>query len=411
MVKLREEFVRLPDGAPEAVRTRLGLVAGDALRIAFVAGPGDVAGTFDHWARGAQDPRVPVVTYSSMFYELISKLGAEALLLTEPSGVPEMADERFRFVHTPRARPRGFFAWHSADFRFSREVLRQIRLYRPHVVVLGTDAPFWVFRGLPRRVKVVLTAHNTFWPMGRRSHSVKARVKEFLIRLGLVRVESGVCTSQECARQVGALVSGAQRLFVEIPQVAAAYQGGERATVEVRKLLFIGRIEEYKGVYDLLTAFEAIAAEFGDLRLDFAGSGSAEAELRRRIAGSGLKDRVRFLGQLSAEGVHGALGVADVLVCPTRTSFNEGLALVVVEAAVHGVPSILSSVVPAKDLMGGACLEYAADDVAALAAALRRVVGEAGVYSALRQEVATKGGMFRDSGQSWGSQLYRAFIA
>ena len=67
--------------------------------------------------------------------------------------------------------------------------------------------------------------------------------------------------------------------------------------------------------------------------------------------------------------------------------------------------------VPAKDLMGKACLEFAADDVAALGVALRRVVGEAGVYAALRQEVAAKGGMFRDSGQSWGSQLYRAFIA
>ena len=142
-----------------------------------------------------------------------------------------------------------------------------------------------------------------------------------------------------------------------------------------------------------------------------AGSGAAVAELRQRIAMSAVQNRVRFLGQLSAEGVHAALEQADVLVCPTRSSFNEGLALVVVEAAVHGVPSILSSVVPAKDLMAGACVEFPADDVAGLTNALRRVVAEPEVYAALRRAVASKGPLFRGGAQSWGVQLYRAMIS
>lgn len=410
MAVVREEFVRLPEGAAAAARARLGLAASAVLRIAYVAGPGDAAGTFEHWARGAQDPRVPVVTYSSMFYELIDKLGAEALILTEPAGQPAVPDARFRFVQTPRLRPKGFLAWHMANFRFARAVLRQIARFQPHVVVVGTDAPIWVFRGVGRRVKLVLTAHNTFWPMGRRSSSARARVKAFCVGAALAPVASAVCTSQECARQVAALAGGPERLFVEIPQVAAAFQGGGRTRKVARKLLFLGRIEENKGVFDLLAAFASLADEFADLRLDFAGSGAAEAELRLRIKALGGQDRVRFLGQLSAAGVHAALGQADVLVCPTRSSFHEGLALVVVEAAVHGVPSVLSSVVPAKDLMGEACAEFAADDVAGLTEALRRVAAAPEVYAALRRAVAGKGVMFRDGTLSWGSQLYRAIM-
>lgn len=411
MTGSRQEFVPLPVDAASVVRKRLGLKADDALRVAYVAGPGDAVGTFRHWALGEQDPRVPVVTYSSMFYELIGKLGAKALILTEPAGLPATPDARFEFVVTPRLRPVGFFAWHLANFRFSRLVLQQIARHRPHVVVVGTDAPIWVFRGLSRRVKVVLTAHNTFWPMGRRSGSLKSRVKEFIIRKSLVRVASGVCTSQECARQVAALLGGAERLFVEIPQVASAYHAAEHRAGNLSKLLFLGRIEENKGVFDLLTAFEALAAEFGSLHLDFAGSGAAEAELRHRIAGSAVQNRVRFLGQLSAEGVHAALEHADVLVCPTRSSFNEGLALVVIEAAVHGVPSVLSSVVPAKDLMAGACVEFPADDVAGLTTALRRMAAEPEVYATLRRAVASKSPLFRGGARSWGVQLYRAMIS
>lgn len=411
MTGLTQEFVPLPADAATAVRKRLGLAAGDALRVAYVAGPGDAVGTFGHWAKGEQDPRVPVVTYSSMFYELIAKLGANALVLTEPAGLPAKPDARFKFVVTPRLRPKGFFAWHMANFRFSRLVLRQIARHRPHVVVVGTDAPVWVFRGVGRGAKLVLTAHNTFWPMGRRGGSLKSRVKEFIIRQSLAPVASAVCTSQECARQIAALSGRAERLFVEIPQVSAAYQAAEHSGKGPSKLLFLGRIEENKGVFDLLTAFEAVAAEFAALHLDFAGSGTAEAELRQRIAGSALQSRVRFLGQLTAAGVHDALEQADVLVCPTRSSFNEGLALVVVEAAVHGVPSILSSVVPAKDLMAGACVEFPADDVAGLAAALRRVAGDPEGYAALRRAVASKGPQFRDGAQSWGVQLYRAILS
>lgn len=108
--------------------------------------------------------------------------------------------------------------------------------------------------------------------------------------------------------------------------------------------------------------------------------------------------------------MHDRLERADLLVCPTRSEFSEGLALVVVEAAVHGVPTLLSSVVPAKDLFPGAVAEVPADDVAALRAALDRLASSPEDYRALCRAVLERSDAFFDRSLSWGSQLYKALL-
>jgi glycosyltransferase involved in cell wall biosynthesis len=85
--------------------------------------------------------------------------------------------------------------------------------------------------------------------------------------------------------------------------------------------------------------------------------------------------------------------------------------LVVVEAAVHGVPALLSSVVPAQALLPDACVAFVVDDTAAFTAALRRMIDTPAEYRALRAAVAATRGQFCDRGNSWGSMLYRALIA
>ena len=370
-----------------------------------------MAGTFDHWVKGEHDPRVPVVTYSSMFYSLIRKLDARALLLTEPDRLPESQDERITFVRTPHERPNGRWRWWWASYRFSRTVLRAIKAYDPHLVIAGTDTPSWVVPGLAPNIKVVVSAHNTFWPMGRRGTSLKAKLREFIIRRAWRRVASAVCTSQECARQIEALVGKPERLFVQLPQVQPQNIREIGESEGLKSLFYLGRIEENKGVFDLLEAFETLAADHADLTLDFAGDGSADGLLRTRIEASPFCDRIRFYGRLSAQEVHEKLAVVDALACPTRSSFDEGLGMVVVEAASHGVPCILSSVVPAKDHMGDSCEEFPADDTDALLEAIRKYVIDPNAFAGLRRKIAKKSEMYQDATRSWGSQLYRAMIS
>ena len=130
--------------------------------------------------------------------------------------------------------------------------------------------------------------------------------------------------------------------------------------------------------------------------------------MKEAVATSGCADRITIHGLLPAIDVHRLLEKTDLLVCPTRTASGEGLALVVVEAAVHGVPTLLSSIVPAKMLFPEGCLEFRADDMGALAETMRIVVENPEAYCRLWTAVSTQRSQFVNRAESWGSQLYRA---
>lgn len=404
------DCVPLEQGAERRIRDHFGLDEGRRLKIAFLGGPGDVVGTFDYWMKGHTDPRIPVIGYSSQFYTLVEKIGADALVLTEPAGSPETEHPRFRFVHTPRHRPAGRIAYRVDRARFARAVLREIAAFDPDVMVVGSETPLSVIRGVPRRGRVVLSAHSTFWPMGRRGTSLRARLQQARIARALKRISAAVCTSPECCAQISQLSGNGVQGFVETPQIPLAYAQPAVPRTEARKLLYLGRIERDKGVLDLVAAFDRVAATLPGVSLEIAGDGAAEAELRAMIDVAEHGAQIDFVGRLSGESVHAALERADLLICPTRAELTEGLALVVVEAAAHGVPTLLSSVVPAKEVVAGACLEFPAGDIDALQAKLHSVVSDRAGYQDLVQGLSDRRAQFFDRSLSWGMQLYRALL-
>ncbi|KTE56098.1 hypothetical protein ATE69_06375 [Sphingopyxis sp. H071] len=173
--------------------------------------------------------------------------------------------------------------------------------------------------------------------------------------------------------------------------------------------MYLGRIEHDKGVFMLLDAFAALKSDFPDLTLVFAGAGSATAELEALIAK--LDDpRVSFVGKLDGTAVHRAIDAADLLVCPTRTAFNEGLAVVGFEAAAHGVPSLMSSIVPAIAALGDGCAIFEADSQDAMEAELRDLMVNEGRVAAMSDQLAVVREALYDRDRSWGAQLARVVL-
>jgi glycogen(starch) synthase len=405
------DSVSLPAAAASEVRRSLGMEPSSRLRIAFIAGSGDVVGTFDHWMKDCHDPRIPVIAYSTMFYAVVAALGAEALILAEQDRSPREPDPRFRFAYTEHPRGRRGLGYRLDEAAFTRSVLKKLAEWPPDLILVGTDASTALISRLPRQARVVLTAHNVYWPMGRRPEGLKASVRLWFLARALRRLHSAVCTSQECAEQIASLGSEPARMFVETPQVLDKFFSQTRLRSACARLVYLGRIEVSKGILDLIDAFESIATSTPELTLDIAGTGSADALVRARIAASANSDRIRFHGLLGAQQVHFLLGESDLLVCPTRTDFSEGLALVVVEAAVHGVPAVLSSIVPAKDLLPGACVTFPANDTASMTAQLRELTTNRAAYAGLCAALGPARAQFLDRSTSWGSMLYRAMIA
>lgn len=124
-----------------------------------------------------------------------------------------------------------------------------------------------------------------------------------------------------------------------------------------------------KGIADLIEAVARMPDPGGDIRLVVAGDGPARRELER-LAASRLAERATFLGRVpDTADVYAA---ADVFALP---SYLEGFGLVYIEAALHGVPSIGTTVgaVPETICDGETGLLVPPGDVDALAIAITRL--------------------------------------
>lgn len=155
---------------------------------------------------------------------------------------------------------------------------------------------------------------------------------------------------------------------VELPETAAM----PALRPSGQTLLFLGRLREKKGVFDLLAAFKGVVQRVPDARLVLAGDGDLEGA-RGRIAELGLLGRVELPGWVDGAQKQAMLESADALVLP---SYFEGLPICVLEAMALGIPVLATRVGGVPDALdGGDCgLLVEAGDVPALTEGLVRVL-------------------------------------
>ncbi|MFN7025209.1 MAG: glycosyltransferase family 4 protein [Pseudorhizobium sp.] len=401
------DFVHVAHDASQNLRKQLRLSPATRPRIAFLAGPGDAAGTFCYWEKGESDPRTPVIAYSTMFYTLMTKLDAEALLICERPALP-VNSARFKFAAVRRDRPPGPFAYRWAQFLYAKRVLKILKAYKPHILLTGIDTPFPLMNAAPADCRILLTAHNTLHAMARGNRSIPGHLRRWADYSRLKRVTGAVCTSREVERQLLEVHPALQgHTLVEVPQVEKHRINSRQTKLDIENIVYLGRLEEDKGLLDLLRAFELIASSHRKPQLFIAGGGSFAEQLQKSVAASPFSHRIHVLGLLDAAAVHNLLNQADLLVCPTRNAFPEGLALVVVEAAAQGVASIASSAVPASELVGEGCLVYPADNVDALAARMAKLIADPTAVAMMQKALVQNRHIYLDRSLSWGSQLGR----
>lgn len=116
---------------------------------------------------------------------------------------------------------------------------------------------------------------------------------------------------------------------------------------EMPLILHVARLVPVKGTRYLLHAFAALAPRHGGVRLAVIGDGPLRRSLHRLAAALGIADRVQFLGALGHGQVLEWMRRAALLVLPsirTGTGREEGLGMVLIEAAATGLPVIGSAV-------------------------------------------------------------------
>jgi rhamnosyl/mannosyltransferase len=142
-----------------------------------------------------------------------------------------------------------------------------------------------------------------------------------------------------------------------------------------RRVLFVGRLVEYKGVEYLIRAMEHV----GDATALIVGDGPLRSDLEALTATSRARDRVHFLGHLPDEEVIAHLHACDLFVLPSITR-AETFGVVQLEAMACGKPVVstdLPTGVPWVNRHGETGLVVPPADVNALAAALTQLATNA----------------------------------
>lgn len=152
-----------------------------------------------------------------------------------------------------------------------------------------------------------------------------------------------------------------------------------RPRVTFQRLITVARLEDQKGIDDLLLAFASLHHEFPNLTLAIVGDGSRRRSLEGLARTQGLGDRIQFRGVLPADKVRDELDAADVFVLPARPSGGgriDGIPVALMEAMACGLPVVSTSLsgIPELVIDGRTGLLVPPSQSAALAAAIRSLL-------------------------------------
>jgi glycosyltransferase involved in cell wall biosynthesis len=225
------------------------------------------------------------------------------------------------------------------------QFLRKVRDEVDVVVDVHNGVPFWspLVGGTPV-VSLVHHVHRDQWPiifgpvLGRLGWLIESRLAPIVYR----RCQY-VTVSQATRDDLVALGVDRDRIAItysgnDVPEDLDSY--ADLARSDHPSLMVLGRLVPHKHFEIAIDIVADLSDRFPDLTLDVVGGGYWDDELRAHAAARGVSDRVRFHGFVDEHTKRTLLSRAWVVLMP---SHKEGWGLTIVEAGLHGTPSVAFS--------------------------------------------------------------------
>lgn len=252
--------------------------------------------------------------------------------------------ERWPLVHLPthqdgNARQKALTAA-TALGRFVGLLLRR-RVLLVHVHS-ASNASFWrksVFIALAYVARRPILFHlhgGGFIDFFERSPPPRQRA----IRFVLDRVSHIIVLTEEWRRRLVRVTINPNVSVIANPVNAQPLLAIDRRRHPENVVLFLGRFDRDKGIYDLIDAVAVLANEFPLLRLRFVGDGET-APLQRYAVDKGVGDRIELCGWVSGDAKVAVLAEASIWALP---SYIEGMPMGLLEAMAAGLPVVASRV-------------------------------------------------------------------
>lgn len=195
----------------------------------------------------------------------------------------------------------------------------------------------------------LLSPHGMLDPWSMAQKHLKKRIYLALIEARTIRGAARMLYTAEDERRLAEPITGpgpsavialgADRPPAPPETLRAEFLATHPDLAPRRRAIFLGRLHGKKRPEAALRAMATLRQTHPDACLLFAGSGEAEADLRRMTEELGLAEHVRFLGFLSGREKWQALAAAEAFVLPSQ---QENFAIALAEALHAGTPALLT---------------------------------------------------------------------
>lgn len=385
------------------------------------SGAADLISSYKHWKNGEHDPHEVSITFSGQTLDFCKEIGAHIYMTSPRADGGAYSDEAVTIEHKPKPKfsfLRPGVSYYLSEFIYGFVLLwRAIRL-RANVALIDSGATYYFMLFLFRAfgIKVIPILHNTLWPSGFPPQKKQDRVIQWLdkwfFRYGANAI---LGVSKECEIQLvelcGSAVSDkyvpfrAQFHKSYFDHIAPPPVYGQRPF----KIMFIGRVEVFKGVFDILKMAEQLEKRHpGHFKWVICGTGPALESLQAKAVDMSLTDLVDIPGWVDLEQLIEIYRDCHMSIVPTTDGFNEGLAMTAAESALTGRPVITSGVVPAAGEMETACYKARTNDIDSFVDGIEKIAFDEDLYQTMRQACHDESLQFLDRAQGLTAMLHVA---
>jgi glycogen synthase len=362
-------------------------------RVFYSSAGGDIIESHERWKRHEHNPTEVALTFSGQIQDFCKDIGATAYLVSINPKARILSDGAFTLEHRPKPALSGA-RFHLGEIKYGLGLLRTALRFRAHIALIDSGTTHFFVLTLFRvfGIRVVPILHNTIWPRGFPPKRPIPRIVLWLDSQFLKFIPSAVIgVSPECERQV-VQVAGKRRY--QILQIRAQFDQDYFARIppppshEQRpfRIMYIGRINRIKGVFDILTIARKIEDAYPEtVRWEICGRGVDFDELSRLHRELNLQGIVNLRGWTSLDDLVGVYANSHASIVPTRSSFAEGLAMTAAESILAGRPVVTNPVVPALEVLKSACSEGKTNDVESHMSAVLKLATDAGFYDRARE--------------------------
>ena len=344
-------------------------------------------------------------TFSGQVFDFCKKNKLNTLVISAFEENKQVDFGVFSAYSRPKLLLKDGIGYHLSQIWYGLKILVTVITYQPKYLHITNGATHW-FILAPLKlfgIKIYPHFHNTFWDKG---YPPTGKIQCLLLKLDswfLKHIASAaICCSPEIARQIQEITNNQNcpTYVFKAQFYASSFENSAPPPPHAQKpfvVVFAGRIERNKGVFDVLAMAEKLQNE--NVIFHICGGGPALDELKNQCKKQHLTDKVVIHGRLNRHELLNIYQYGHVVIVPTRSDFFEGLPMVSIESVLLARPLITSKLSNALDVLGDVIVEAEPENIDSYVSAIRKLASDKSLYEKISQACQPLRAQFLDGKQ------------